>query len=201
MPFPFAVPKGNTQNPLLLPNFDQPFSVNGVLSLVNPSDLAPDLVANATPASGSVTIGGSVAQGDVVTLEVTNGVLGSAAVSVSYTAKSGDTVATVAAALAKAFNATQSLVRYGFWADTDGEGAVLVYQRGPVGNFTTLGHSTTGSETFTVTNPSGGDNVVVPLANFEFSFNGSTKSYLYGQPYKVSYPILTAMVSQGQKIC
>lgn len=199
MPFPFALPgtQNDGRNPLLLPNLDRPFAVNGSVGLVNPSKLAA-LLGSGTPASGSVTVAGVVASGDVITLTVANGVL-NPSVSVSYTATSTDTVDTIAEALAKEINASDTLVTHGFWADAE-SGVVQVYQRGPVGNFTTLSASTTGAETFTEVQPSGGNGPIVPLSNFYWAHNGNVHDYFYGQPYSVTYNNLDQMVAQGMPI-
>jgi phage tail sheath gpL-like len=203
MPFPFQLPGNNGRNPTLLPNFYRPFSRFGQLELIPSASLEADVasqVGAATPASGSVALAGAVASGDVLSLSVANGVLGKAPVVVTYTLTSSDTIDTAAANLAAAFNATPSLLQYGFWANSTGDGTITVYQRGPVGNFTTLAFSSTGSETATVTQPTGGKGMIVPLTNFTFSNNGDYQDFWYGLPYEVNYHQLDAMVTQGMSI-
>ncbi len=200
MVFPFQMPgkQNNGRNPTLLPNLDRPYAKNGTVSLVPSSELAADM-GDGTPSGGSVVIAGTLAAGDVITLKVENGVLDPSA-SVSYTVTSTDTLATVGANLAKALNASSTLRNYGFWADDNGEGTVYVYQRGPVGNFSTLSATTTGAETFTYTQMSGGEGPIVPLSNFIYANNGVTRDYWYGLPFQPGYYDLSNMVDQGMPI-
>ncbi len=200
MPFPFQLPgnQHNGRNPTLLPNLDRPYCKNSTVTLTNSSELASEL-GSGVPSEGSVTIAGTVAAGDVISLAVTNGVLKPSVV-VTYTVTSTDTLATIAANLAAQINANSTLRSFGFWADDNGDGEVRVYQRGPVGNFTTLTPSTTGAETFTTVDPTGGAGPIVPLSNFIYTNAGVVRDYWYGLPFKPSYYELSNMVAQGMPI-
>ena len=197
MAFPFQLPgnQHNGRNPTLLPNFDRPYANNGTVTLTPSPELASEL-GNGVPSEGSVTIAGTVASGDVISLELANGVL-NPSVKVSYTATSTDTLATIAANLAAQINANSTLRSFGFWADDNGDGEVKVYQRGPVGNFTVLTPSTTEGETFTTAQMTGGSGPIVPLSNFIYTNAGVVRDYWYGLPFKPSYYELSNMVAQG----
>jgi len=196
MPFPFQFPGtlGGTQNPTLLPNFYRPFVKNGSMDLTNSPELAKDLGAG-VPSEGSVTFGGT-ASGGTVTLTIANGVL-TPSVTLSYAPTSSDTVETIAAMFAGLINSNPVLRSFGFWGDDNGLGELKVFQRGPVGNFTTLSASTTGAQTFTIVQMTGGSGPVVPLSNFTFAHNGTYNDYYYALPYAVNYHQLSEMVAQG----
>ncbi len=197
MSFPYQVNYGpSSNNPTLIPNFGTPIVKNGVLTLENGGGIESDLGGN-TKASGSITIAGTVASGNTITVTVANGVLPGGSVAVSYTLSGTDTLATAAAELALLLNSNATLSQYGWSFGTNGLGEVLCYQRGPVGNFSTLSATTTGAETFTIVQMSGGAGVVVPLANFTFSFNNSMSNYWYGKPVPMSYLMLKNAVAQG----
>lgn len=199
MAFPWQLPgtQNNGRNPTLLPNFDRPFAKNGVITLTPSSELAGEL-GTAVPASGSVTVAGTVAAGNVISLVVKSPVF-APSVTIQYTAVSTDTLDTIASALASLINGSSILSSYGYWANADGA-AVVVNQRGPVGNFATLSASSTGAETFTVVQPSGGSGAIVPLSNFAWAYNGVVKDYFYGLPYALPYHQLSVMVAQGLPI-
>ncbi len=196
MSFPFQVsfgPAGN--NPTLLPNLDTPLVTNGVVQLTPSSGI--DAAAAGTASTGSVTVAGTVASGNVITVTVANPVLPNGAVAVSYTATGTDTLATVAANLAVAMNNTSTLSQYGWSFGSNGLGELILSQRGPVGNFSTISASTTGAETFTIVQMSGGTGTIVPLTNFTFSHSSDLTNYWYGKPVQVGYGALSAIVSQG----
>ena len=197
MSFPYQVTYGvESNNPTLVPNFGTPVVQNGVLTLAAPGAVDAAL-GGTTKSSGSVTIAGTVASGNTITLKIANGSLPNGAVSVSYTLTGTDTLVTAAAELAMVANNTPVLSQYGWSFSTNGLGEVLVYQRGPVGNFSTLSATTTGSETFTITQMSGGAGLVVPLTNFSYSFNGVMTNLWYGKPVNLSFQMLQGIVNQG----
>lgn len=202
MAFPYQLVGNNGRNPTLLPNLYRPFSKNGQLELTPSGDLATDIDAQkggSSISSGNVTIAGTVAEGDVLSLSIENGVLGDAPIVATYTLTSTDTLETAAANLASAFNDINTLIQFGFWANSNGA-EIIVNQRGPVGNFSTLSFSTTGAETDTIVQMTGGEGVIVPLTNFTFANHGSFEDYWYGLPYDINYTLLSNMVDQGMSI-
>lgn len=130
------------RNPLLIPNFDR----NLVADAADPA--MPPTVNHASPAtylvnrpranaSATATIGGSVTTGDEVTIEMLNAVFPGGLISHTYTTVGGDTVTTIAEALAKLFD--NDPVAAGFDITATAVGAVITFaQSGPVGNFSTL---------------------------------------------------------------
>ncbi len=196
MAFPYQVnygPAGN--NPTLVPNFGTPMVNNGVITMATGGQV--DSAANGTSASGTITVAGTVASGNVITATITNGCLPGGSVSVAYTTTSTDTAVTIAAELALLLNNNATLSRYGWRFGTNGAGVVDVYQRGPVGNFSTVSVTTTGAETFTIVHLSGGTGAVVPLSNFSLSFNNVVTQFWYGKPQILAYMALQNAVSQG----
>lgn len=130
------------RSPLLIPNFDR----NLVSDATDPS--MPPTVNHASPAtylannpranaSATATIGGSVTTGDEITLEMLNPVFPGGLISHTYTTVGGDTVTTIAEALAALFD--NDPVAAAFDIDATAAGAVITFnQSGPVGNFSTL---------------------------------------------------------------
>lgn len=142
--------RGYSRNPTLLPNFDKPYaSGSGTVGLLSP---AAFLQANPrTNATATATIGGTVTTGDILTLELTNGVFQnvvgnidnaplSSIVSHSYTVLAGDTVGTIAEAFAKLFNDDSALQGFDIEVDAGGaSGAVLTFNHpGPIGNLSVI---------------------------------------------------------------
>ncbi len=199
MGFPWQYPGRplSGKNPTILPNFGRPFAKNGTLTLTDSHDLASQLGGD-TASSGSVTISGTVAANDHLTLTFTNGVLGSAPVSVEFTTTT-TVLSDAAAGLASAVNDSQQLRDFGFWATSDA-GVVTVKQASGVGNFTTLAAATSGAETFVIAQMGGGSGVLTPLQNFSFSHGGVLTNYWYGIPFTVGHATLSKMVAQGMPI-
>ena len=199
MAFPYQVNYGpSTNNPTLVPNFGTPIINNGVISLANGSQL--DAAANGVNATGSITVAGTIASGNTITVTVTNGCLPGGSVAVPYTTTSSDTAVTIAAQLALLLNNNVTLSTYGWRFGTNGAGAIELYQRGPVGNFSTLSATTTGAETFTYVQMSGGTGAVVPLSNFSLSFNNVVTQFWYGKPIIMAFAALNNAVAQGVPI-
>ncbi len=198
MTFPFQGHQGNNQNPTLMPNFYRPVAGSGGVSLMSPQEYMAKYPL--TPSSGNVVVGGTLASGDVATLDITNGVLGGT-VSLAYTLTSSDTAASVAYELAQLVQDNATLQRFGFSAEADPLTATLyIYQASGVGNFSTLAFSATGSVTGTVTQMTGGAGPVTPVENFIFTTGTSPRSYWFGVPVDVNYQTLKALVAQGQPV-
>ena len=196
MAFPYQGTVGNHQNPTLLPNFFRPVAGGGGISLTSPKDFMARYPTTAS--NGSVVIGGTLAAGDVVTVAITNPVLGSGAIDIAYTVTATDTAASIAYELAQGIMANATLQRFGFTAEADPlTDALLVYQASAVGNFSTLVFSTTGAETGTVTQMTGGAGPITPIENFIFAGSGGVQSFWFGIPVAVGYALLSQMVNQG----
>src|ERR1700680_3462349 len=103
------------RNPTLVPNFDKPnissannnnSDPNGagasVLSLSSPAGF---LAANPRgDATGTATVGGAAATGDILTLEASNPVFPGGFISHTYTVLAGDTPTTIADTFVDLFN-------------------------------------------------------------------------------------------------
>lgn len=196
------------RNPTLLPNFNRPVaSGNGTLGYQSPASfLAANPRADAT---ASATIGGTVTTGDTITLKVTLATLSGGSNSVAYTAVAGDTVETIAEALANLVTGNGVFQDANIFAETGGEAApaeVVVHANGPVGNFAVLSYTLSSGATETVTlSPSGGalsggSGPIFAANNFDWGQNGSVNSFFAGQPYELGYDVITAMVAQGMPI-
>lgn len=204
------------QNPQILPTFD-PIS-NGVgpgSSAVSIGSLPPDVFLKQFPrvpstTAGKVTVGGTVASGDIATIIFSNNVFpatGSfaavAPVSVSYTLTGTDTTSTTAGFLAAAINANTTLQQFGFYATADETASVVnIFQQSSVGSFTTLTESATGALTLTVnTQIAGGSGPIIPLFNFEFDFGTYNLTYfMKGIPQNLGYTQVAALVNAGYPI-
>jgi len=142
------IPPGGTpgvfdpRNPTLLPNFGQALIYDEADPTMPPSiqtaSPAQNLAANPRAnASATATIGGSVTTGDILTIEMQNTVFPGGVISHTYTTVGGDTVTTIAEALAALFD--NDPIAQGFNVETTVAGAVITFNHaGPVGNFTTL---------------------------------------------------------------
>lgn len=191
-----------------------------VVSLTVPAAVEPATIAawvNTT--APTITIGGTVAAGNVMTLTFTGNMITGSPVSVTYTCVAGDTDTTVAAGLAAAINADAALDSAGFSASS-ASGVITVNQPITSGQVRYTG-TTTGSETITVPttptdtltvatratetvtlNPntgalSGGNGPVIAVNNFNFAYQGQTQAYFYGKPYNLGWDMIKLMVTQG----
>jgi hypothetical protein len=186
-------------NPTLIPNLDRPVIINGVLSHIDPADLAA--TSSRVNATATATIGGTVTVGNVVTLTVT---IGSNVYSFPYTVVTGDTVDSIANQLANLINNADDA---GISASAGGEAGlatVTVQVEGPIGNHAVLSATSPGTETVTL-NPSngalsGGGGPVIAYENFNYVFNGQSMSFFAGQVYQLGDPMLSKMVAQGMPI-
>lgn len=191
----------DSRNPTLVPNFDRPVASGaGTTDSTSP---AAFLAANPrVDATVTATIGGTPAAGDTVTLTVT---CGQNVITHTYTVVSGDTVTTIAEGLGSLFNTDASANGLGLYTVMGGTSlsAELVFHwNGPVGNFAVLTDSLSAGATETVTLGNsgvfaGGSGPVIVTNNFNFSWNGATQSYWYGNPYILDYLLIKALVTQG----
>lgn len=125
----------------LLPNFNTPAVVNGVVA--NQSELGIAALEPRVDAEGEIELGGNATSGDVLYAKVTNPALGnftengSNSVQVSVTAGGGDTLATLAEKIAQLFSESEALQKLGFDAESDDE-TILFTHEGPMGNLTVV---------------------------------------------------------------
>jgi len=209
MPLPYQGRPGQYDplSPTLIPNFNRPvINASGGMDMPSTQGFVNDYPRVA--ATALVTIGGTIAAGNTVTLTLTQGQLPSGAISATYTCVTSDTVQTVAEGLVTALNTALRAANIStVWA-TSGSGSsaleaeVIANWNGPLGNFAVLSGTNTGSIslTFTPSNGalSGGSGAVVCANNFNYSYNGNTMAFYYGQAYNLDSDILVAMVSQDR---
>jgi len=201
MPLPFQGKVGVYDNfdPTLLPQFyKQVMQANGGLSALSPAAYA---AANPqTSASATITVTGTVANGNTVSFTIGEAEGGIGSVTASYTAITGDTVSNVAEGLAAAYNAATAAI-----PQTEAnavEGVVTVSWLGPVGNSATLSTATSGAIVLTksASTLSGGSGPVYAANNFNYTWNGCTMSFFYGQPYNLGADLIANMVAAGMPI-
>ncbi len=201
MPLPFQGKVGVYDNfdPTLLPQFyKQVMQGNGGLAA-----LSPAAYAAANPQAGAtatITVSGTVNTGNTMTFTIGEAEGGLGSVTASYTALPGDTVSNVAEGLATAYNTATLGV-----PQTEAvalEGVVSVSWLGPVGNSATLATTTSGSVVLTKSAAvlSGGSGPVYAANNFNYTWNGCTMSFFYGQPYNLGADLIANMVAAGMPL-
>ena len=205
----FRVPLGyprndpqQPQNPTLLPNFDRHYaSGNGTIDLKSPQRYLED-----TPrvdATASVTLGGTVATGDVTTVTVTHPALTGGSLTESYTATGTDTVDSIAEELATQF--LEAIDGQPVALEVLPVGGQLTFNwEGPIGNSAVLSATVQNAMTATLSpvsgDFSGGSGPVLVYSNFTFFNNNVTSNYWYGRPYSLGSDVITKMLTQGMPI-
>lgn len=193
----------DSRNPNLLPNvdpvLDRATGSFGSLDMVSrlQNESIPDYIvdAGATPASamGSVLVGGTETDGDMLTISL-NGK------ATTITTAGSESLAAIAAALASAINAnsavnadyhaTSSLATVSISALSTG------HYSNALGNATLLTTSTSlgATETLTATPFSGGAGLLWPQSDFQFAYNGQMLYFLKGRPFATNdYNMLLAL--------
>lgn len=186
--------------PTLIPNFDRNQLINGATTHMSPAAFA---AANPRVAATVVaTASGTPATGDTVALTLT---FGSQSFSHTYTVGASDTLDTIADGVANLFNSDPAVRGQDIYAGTDA--AVITFNwGGPIGNtaVASVTVTTTGSlaVAFTPSNGdfSGGSGPIYIGKNFNFTYNGSTMAFYYGEPYQLSQDLVNKMVTQGMPI-
>ena len=210
-------------NPVLIAASITASNSSGVVTLTVPATDEPITVTSwVNTGTPTATITGTVAAGDVLTLTITNTAVTGSPVTVSYTAPTGATTTTLATGLAAAINSNTALASAGISATSATNVVTFVYS-GLIGQIRISQSVTTGSETITLTATptttavlstaatetitiansgklSGGSGPVFASNNFNYSNNGQTQSFFYGQPYVLGYDVITNMVNQGLPI-
>lgn len=166
-------------------------------------------------ATATATLGGSETNGDVVSLVFTNAGVSGLPVTISHTASGAESLASIAGALNTSINGNSTLIAAGITSTVSG--AVLtISQPGVIGNTTVLSYTQGGNSetiTFAPTNGhmgggtgaagapatlGGGSGPVFATSNFSYSRGGQVQDFLYGQPYVLDYPYLSAAVNEGR---
>jgi hypothetical protein len=184
--------------PTLIPNFDRSQLINGSTTHMSPAAFA---AANPrTAATVQATVGGTAGTGDVATITLT---YGSQTITKSYTLTGTDTTATTAEELAELFNADPVVRGQDIYVQAIA--SVLTFNwGGPVGNNVVASQSATGSLTITLSPSngvfSGGAGPIYAAKNFNFTYNGTTMSFYYGEPYVLGADLVSKMVTQGMPI-
>jgi hypothetical protein len=167
-------------------------------------DLAPSqfLAANPrVPGTLTLTLAGTITNGDAVTITFTGKSLPGGAISVTATAAAGDTIETLAEKVAKAINDSAALQNFGVFAD-DALGVVTVSWPGPLGASCTVTKSVSGSATETVALSSssfaGGSGPILPYQNFNYAWLGQVLDFRIGIPSIVAPNLVAAMAADNQ---
>lgn len=202
----FALQKSNPEShknqPTLIPNFSPQFATGQGNSFSSPYDFVKSNARVASSGSINITATNSATAAGSLTLTFTSGLFpgGSLVVLVDYALSA--TNETVAAQLSQAINASGLLSYYFFTANVDPANLteVLITQPSSVGNFTTLAIAGT-AVTATIVQMTGGKGPIIPLNNFNVSYNNSLTSFFYGIPKIISPNLVATLVKQGLPIC
>lgn len=190
----------SAQNPMLVPQLGQG-TTNGNVTFVQ----SPAQVLAANPrvaASCAGTLSTNPSNGDILTLTVSNNVFPGGAIVINYTASS-DTVITVAAHLASALTSNSVAQAFQVFGTSAGTDVFTVNELGPVGNFTALSFSSTGSTTCSFAASgvmSGGSGPVIPSLNFNFAEGPVSLRFLAGQPSQLPANFVSDLVHAGMPV-
>lgn len=184
----------------LFPNPDSVGIVNGVVTRKSEEDMAADLPR--VDGTGSITVTGTVANGDVLTATFTSVLFSGGSLAVQATAQTGDSATVAAERLVAAINANATLKAMGVYAQMSVvAGKLDIIWPGPLGTqFLTLSASTTGAEGFTIVQMTGGSGPIIPLKSFNFLYNGSVISLVENRRKLLSNVVLAALVKGPQPI-
>lgn len=179
----------------LLPDLDtvvvQGYVVSGV------PDSALDALEPRAIGTGTVTISGAVANGDVLTLTLTSKLFASGSHAVTATAATSDTDAICAEKLANAVNADATLQALGVYA-TALAAVLTINWPGPLGAFVTMALASTGSEAGAVVQITGGSGPVIALTDTRFVIgDGSVITVRKNRRYSFDAYGLSQLVSGG----
>jgi hypothetical protein len=181
-----------------LPASDEPVMINGQICKQSESAfLAANPRANST---GSVTVAGTVATGDVLQIIFTGAFIPGGPITVAATAVAGDTDQTMAEKLAAAIEANAVLQGFGVTA-YNSSAVVHVTWPGPIGTHIVLSTHTTGAETFTTVQLTGGSGPIIPNASlitgdyFRFVYNGAVLTFVPGRAISVASDLLSALLA------
>ena len=208
-----------TQDPLLFPNMSSPVMLG--TAVANPGGAAVGVVPiqlqsaaqfkadfSAVNATATLTLGGTVASGDVVGVTFSAPLLPGGTHSTTVTAATGDTPTTVALKLADAIAEDTVLQPYGVEAAATA-GAMVFSWHSPDGNNVTVLGTKTGAETWTpstATALASGRGVVTPKQSFVFAIGGAVggpaqlMQFTAGRPVVVDAHVAAALEAAGMPI-
>jgi hypothetical protein len=189
----------NVENPTVLPNtFDGVMTADGGCSHFSPADRVS--FVGRVAGTLTLTVTGSVANGDIIDVTVTNATLPNGAVTVTANALTSDTTTDVAQEIASAINNNSVLQQFDIYANSY-KNVVHYNQLGPVSALSVVtAVVATGSETVVVSNdgvPQNGAGLAVPLNNFDVMINGACLRMRYFIPVQLSYSQLAAAAAAG----
>lgn len=209
MPNPPTIATLRARTPHLLPDFDTPFihpRVNGgsAISVLDLDDniseiQGENIYGTLAAASGTVTIGGSPTQGDVITLQVlpcSATIPAGKGISLSITVGAGPTTTTVATALAAAINANPAFARI---IDATSAAAVVTLTAinpGLLGNSIAIVVSKVGTSTVTASgaNLTGATGTLVtPLEDVVVTVGKSTLNLIALRPINASRSLIDSI--------
>lgn len=179
-----------------LPDRDTPIIVNGVLQRQSESDIASALPRE--DGSGRVTFGGTIADGNVLTLTFTSKLFTGGSLDVQVTATDTDTATTLAVKFAVAIMANATLANL-LTANANyvAAGRLDITVPGPLGSHVTISGESTGAETFTIVQVAGGSGPIIPTADFKFTHNGTVISFTAERRMSLSSDAISALVAAG----
>jgi hypothetical protein len=178
----------------LLPQFDKA-STNSSGALV-PLPAASFLAANPRYCGmGTVTLSGTIVNGDVLTLKFTGSFIPTGSTSVSASLTGSDTLATAAQKLANAIIASAALQNFDVNAVVY-SGVLIIVWAGPLGTNATMSMTKTGTgtEAAAFTQVTGGSGPIIPKSDVTINFNGQILSFPAGVPFLPSAPVLAALM-------
>lgn len=192
-----------SRDPTLLPNFGVTAFSGSTVNQTNPADF--DVANPRVDAHATATIGGSETDGDTVTITVTHALLPTGSISASVTTAGGQTLASIAEALASGLNDAAEGLLGQIWFDA-AAAVITAHWMGPVGNAAVLSRTLSAGATETVTfSPSnghlaGGSGPIYPSSNFQYTYGGSILNFRYGIPFLADPGLITALINDGEFI-
>lgn len=160
----------------------------------------PDSVVDANEprvvGTGTVTVAGSVVNGDVLSLTLTSALFSGGTHAVTATAATSDTDSICAEKLANSINNDATLQSFGAYA-TALAAVLTIHWPGPLGSFVTFALTSTGSEGGTDVQITGGSGPVIATADTRFGLGNQIVSVRKNRRYSFDAYNLAAIVAGG----
>lgn len=152
----------------------------------------------------TLTVAGSITDGDIITVNLNLATLTGGKIAKAIAIVGADTVSTVAAKIAKAFNQDADFQQAGGNAYT-ALGVVTFQWPGMVGNVVTLTRtlSVSATVTGTISNSgafSGGSGPIYPLEDFSVTYQNTFQQFRAGCPKNVTAGMVAAIIAAGKAI-
>lgn len=178
-----------------IPDLDSPVIVPGGAARKSEADLAAQFPR--VNGAGSVTIGGTNAENNVLTVTFTSKVLPGGAVAVSVTSGASETATSLAAKMAAAIMANAALVAFGVLAIHDAAAPAKVNLKwpGPLSSHVVISGASTGDDSFTIVQLSGGSGPVISSEDIRFVHNGAVIELKANRRMALSAEALKSLVS------